>query len=659
MAIKYMDPVGGNDANDGSSFALRFKTFAAGATSARVAAGDTVRLIASPDPNSIGTVTWTDNSAALTLGAAVTQTLDNCDSAWTASTNVTCSTSTDRKQGTNSATAVVASGFTTGKIAYKATGTLDLSAYEQVSLWFKTSVSVAPGVLELRLCSDTTGTTAVHTVPLPVTSAQWTGTNWFVVLKDFATPLNNAIQSIALYAVSDPGALTITLDNIIACQAAGATNCLTHLSLVGKNSGGEPEWYPLLSIDGTAVVLGAHRYTSVSSPARPYRGTTEAVTTYARQPLVNIDATGADGNYPTVSGTIAAPITFSGGWNRTDMSTQTGETWLSGSHHYDNVMGTPIYITALTDIAMRQIGVSHAANYGAYLDGHRLDLQFVGITGCDLPLAITRSTTNCTIDGGNVTHNASHFGEAAELGGFGNRLVARRVEGASALGVQLNAAALATVVADIGRIDNAGTYGLQSSGNLILRGTTFANNTSGSIVPNPATGNAVTVVDGVFPAEPTVTDAYAFQLRLHRYGATADDHRVIGNGWKLVSDTSVRHTASGVAWKLTISSTAAGRAMQHFPLARLAVSAGTQVTCKAWVRRTNTALAVGIKLRGGQIAGLTGDVSDEISVAADTWEELTLSFTPTEAGVVELLGYATATATGHSGWWDDLTLTQA
>ncbi|MCK0507896.1 hypothetical protein [Aromatoleum anaerobium] len=659
MAIKYMDPVGGNNANDGSSFALRFKSFEGGATTARVAAGDTVRIIASPDPNSIGTGTWTDNSGTITLGAAVTQTIDNCDSAWTASANVTCSTSTDRKQGTASATAAVASGFTTGKIAYKATGTLDLSGYEQVSLWFKTSTSLAPGVLELRLCSDTTGDTAVNTVPLPVTSAQWAGTGWFVVLKDFAAALGASIQSVALYAVSDPGIVTITLDNIIACKANGAANCLTHLSLIGKNTVGEPEWYPLLSIDGTTVVLGADRNTSVSSPARPYRGTTEAVTTYARQPLVDIDSTGYDGNWVSAGGSIASPVTYSGGWNRTDMSTQTGETWISGSHHYDNDMGTPIYTSGLNDAVFRTIGVAHAPLYGAYVSGDRLDFGFLGMAGCNLPFSLDGSSTNCVIDGGSVVHNVAHFGESATIAGYGNQLIARRVEGSNIVGVQINADSLAVVTADIDKIDNSGTYGVQSTGNLILRDTVFQNNTSGSIVPNPVSGDPLTVVNGTFPSEPTVTSTRNFQIRLHDYNGTAGDHRVIGNGWKLVTDTTVRHTASGVAWKITISSTSGGRAMQHIPLAKVAVSAGTQVTMKAWVRRTNTALAIGIKVLGGQIAGVDADVSAEITAAADTWEERTITFTPSAAGVVELLGYATATATGHSGYWDDLTITQA
>jgi hypothetical protein len=81
MANKFVDLNNGNDANNGSTFALRKKTLSSAAAVA--AAGDVIRVMGKPSTNS-GTATWTKGSNAVTLSAAMTQALYN-DGAWTGS----------------------------------------------------------------------------------------------------------------------------------------------------------------------------------------------------------------------------------------------------------------------------------------------------------------------------------------------------------------------------------------------------------------------------------------------------------------------------------------------------------------------------------------------------------------------------------------------
>jgi hypothetical protein len=45
----YLDYEGGNDANDGTTFANRWKTLTSGVTATRIAPGDTIRIMASPE----------------------------------------------------------------------------------------------------------------------------------------------------------------------------------------------------------------------------------------------------------------------------------------------------------------------------------------------------------------------------------------------------------------------------------------------------------------------------------------------------------------------------------------------------------------------------------------------------------------------------------
>jgi hypothetical protein len=68
MATKYVDFNGGNDGNNGSSFALRKKTLSSAAAVA--AAGDVIRVMGKPSTNS-GTATWTKGSPLVIAVTAV------------------------------------------------------------------------------------------------------------------------------------------------------------------------------------------------------------------------------------------------------------------------------------------------------------------------------------------------------------------------------------------------------------------------------------------------------------------------------------------------------------------------------------------------------------------------------------------------------------
>lgn len=71
MLTYYLDYINGNDANDGSNWANAWKTMTLGATAARIAPGDTIRIAKSSDPTSIGSATWTvrpnTNASAISI----------------------------------------------------------------------------------------------------------------------------------------------------------------------------------------------------------------------------------------------------------------------------------------------------------------------------------------------------------------------------------------------------------------------------------------------------------------------------------------------------------------------------------------------------------------------------------------------------------------
>ena len=334
MAIWYWDPVGGNNANDGTTFANRKLNLQ---NLTLVAAGDTVRCIKSPDAVNTGiNATWTDGSNTVTLASAQTLLVSSCDTNWTASTNVTCTaTATGRKEGTFCQQTAVAAGFTTGKASYFATGTLNCSGYQQLTFWItQTAGTLAvAGDYTMSLCSDVAGATQVNNFAIPAVGAL---NQPFPVTIDLGTNLGASIQSIAFYVNVDRGAVTFNFDNINVALASASASALTVSSLIGKG-GTDNQYLGIRSISGTTVILdSAPQYTLNLAGTEPlWSGTTETVALYRRETLKTIQGTAAAtyvNYYAGATGTLGSTVTISGGWDTTNMSTQTGQTYLDGSN---------------------------------------------------------------------------------------------------------------------------------------------------------------------------------------------------------------------------------------------------------------------------------------------------------------------------------------
>lgn len=256
MATLYLDYEGGNDASDGTSFANRVKTY--DRIQALYAVGDTIRMMAAPAVQSLGTnIAWVDGQPWVTASSAQWAVIDDFESGWTASANVTITTTSSRKTGTLATSFAIGSAFTTGKAAYKTISSTDFSAYQQISLWMKRSTGTT-ATLSIALCSDTTGDTVVDSMTLPTAT---TTSGWIAAVVDKAAALGSSIQSIALYVGTDNGAVTVVLDNLIACKAAGGTGEITHRHMIGRptslgaGSGGYDCWFAIRGFEGTKIYV--------------------------------------------------------------------------------------------------------------------------------------------------------------------------------------------------------------------------------------------------------------------------------------------------------------------------------------------------------------------------------------------------------------------
>jgi len=658
MAIFYLDYENGNDSNNGLSWATAWKTITNGATAARIAPGDVIRIAKSPPPTSIGNATWTNLSKTVTLATAQTQTIELCETAWTASANVTATASTTRKEGSYSASLAIADAFTTGKVAYKTLpAALDLSGYQKISFWIQNNAAIASAtVFKVVLCSDTTGNTIVDTFYIPAipSTGRWLP---LTIARNGGGNLGSSIWSIAVYADSDPGAITLLLDDFIACTTDG----LNLQSLISKNSaeqGGTEGWYGIQSINGTTILLDNSTNTSASG-GRGYSGTTETVATYKRETIKTALASSATTTVQEVqkSGTLGNNIEFQGGWNPAT-NEQDGETFFDGL----NGNGYGLYLTIKSYITFNYLNV-YRYNYGIYY-----------YNGCTNNTIITLSNANNNTSYGIYYYN-SHNNTIITLSNANNNTIhgvyhynshnntiitlsnANNQNDSTATGVYYDISYNNTIITLSNANNNtvSGVYFLGTN-NTIRFLSTSGNGSNGIRNPRGERNYLYNALIGEAAEVGGVVDFANSRIFSQNHDRTANNHVIFTDGGQIQSDTSVRHTDSGIAWRFNVTS---NNRASNYPLdlkiARVACTANNQVTVKAWFRRNNTGLTMKLVCRGKQIAGVDNDVIASMTADANTWEELQIQFTPTEAGVVEIEVWAYG-GTTYSGWVDDMTI---
>ena len=648
MATFYLDFEGGNDSNDGTTFANRWKTITSGATAARTAPGDVIRIMKSPDPVSLGVNgTFTKQSPTITLASAVTANISLCQAAWTASANVTTTTSTTRKEGTLSTSIAPAAAFTTGLLAYEATGTLDLSAYQNVTFWIRTSSAVSANVLRLDLCSDTAGATPVHSITIDSATA---ANVWKPVTWKNGSALSSSIQSVALTALSDPGTPTILIDNIL------ATNDLHFGSLIGTSSSATSlVWYPIKSINGTAVIIGASQNELAATTARGWHDTTTTTTAYVRSAIrLTTSQTVQE------SGDASARITYSGGWDRTAMTTQNGISFLQGDFgtitsalSINNQINISVeYIAALwANSSIASIAATCTTkNIAGYGTTDSMNLPN-GSYGSDI-YSISSSGTY-SISG--IANNVFSYSNTANGVTCSTTSVSSNITclNNSTHGISVNAGARITNV--VSRDNGSSGISITSDG-VFINGVTTSGNSTGITANGVARLNNLNLSEATPISQSSGTTYYAYISRFSPYKGV-----IYSNGSIVVQDSTAQlHGAASISWKHDPTTAHTTDIPVDQPLQPFAVAASSLVTFKIWVYRTSTNVEGRVRLRGYITPGVDADVTATITAAINTWQELTVTCTPSAAGVVQidLESYSVNGSTG-TVYFGDATVSQA
>jgi hypothetical protein len=137
---------------------------------------------------------------------------DDCEVNWTASLDVTTALDAiNYKEGANSVKITPAAVFTTGLLAYHDITSVDISVYNHMRLWVKSSIALAAGDIQFLIDDTAACASPLKTLDIPaLTAGEWKEV--FLDLGD-ASGLT-AVISLGLNAAADFGACDINIDDI-------------------------------------------------------------------------------------------------------------------------------------------------------------------------------------------------------------------------------------------------------------------------------------------------------------------------------------------------------------------------------------------------------------------------------------------------------------
>jgi len=144
-----------------------------------------------------------DFTRLLSLNSAMDETVDS-DITVTADTKI-------KKQGTASNRFVIAAGASAGDIATDSIASKDISAYDYIEFWARSTVATSSGNLKILLDDTASCASPLETLSVPALSAD----TWTFCRVALANPRSDtAIISVGLEYDSDLGACTVWLDDI-------------------------------------------------------------------------------------------------------------------------------------------------------------------------------------------------------------------------------------------------------------------------------------------------------------------------------------------------------------------------------------------------------------------------------------------------------------
>ena len=454
----------------------------------------------------------------------------------------------------------------------------------------------------------------------------------------------------------EPTALTGTLsftNNSTAVTGSG-TAFNTELAPGDFIKGGDGYWWEVVSI---ASATSATLY-------QKYSGTTESGISSQK---LGVTDTGAAALSSTKvqevssSGTSSANLKISGGWDLTT-ETQTGQTFFRQIHGtFNNRYGYGLYIYGKTFTELSNLNFLRY-NTGIYYYSNSNNNVIIGSPICNSNgssgIYYYYGSNNNVIIGSPICNSNGSYGIYYQYNSNNNTITGSPVCNSNSYGIYYNGSNNNTITGS--PVCNSNGYGIyyDNSYNNYIYGTLTTSGNGNAAIYNNTGINYIAKASIAESTKVTGFSNYAnFRLSIGNMGGQS---YIYTDGGNIVSQNATAG-GTGKEWKFSITSANRGANNPlNQEIARFLVAANKQVTVKLYFKKSNaTAIKAALVMRGGQIAGVDSDVKVECPSNTNR-NQVTLTFTPTEAGVVAIEVWAWyVSSTTDTVIVDDIDITQA
>ena len=424
----------------------------------------------------------------------------------------------------------------------------------------------------------------------------------------------------------DPTALTGTTAWTMNGTTVTGTGTLftTELAIGDFISAPDGGWYEVITIasDTSATLFKKYPSATASGHSSQKLGVTD--TGAAASSATQIQVVNSSGN-------SSAFLYISGGWDLST-ETQTGQTWFRQMHGtFTTRNGYGLFMTSKSYTNFDKLNFLRY-NHGIYYNTSSNN-------------TITSATCNSNNNG--ISYGTSSNSTITSATCYSNNYDIYYYNGSSN-----NTITSATC--------NSNNYGIYYNGS--SNNTIYALSTTGNTA-GIYSDNANNICHSATIAESTkVATGTAYYSDTRQYINNLGGYSYVYSNYATANSQNATAGGTGKEWKFAIMNVARNSIYPFYiPVARAAVASSGKVTVKVYFKKSGTGIAGALRCRYGQIAW--NDAAQDIIVACPnntSRNQVTLEFTPTEAGVVEIeAGAWYVSSTSQTIIVDDIEITQA